>query len=174
LSIENQTVFAIDKGRNTPSYYEDSFEAFIGAIVEDFGEIGYLYADRFVRNTIENIIDFAQLNLVNDNYKDVLVKKFVALKWKKPEFTSIKEVGPLYMNKYPKILVLEKNVLDPIQLKCLEDYTIKVILKFNYAPELITECISKDTVIAGLGYGRKNIQSEQECSKQALINLGFV
>jgi dsRNA-specific ribonuclease len=174
LSVENQTLYAMDKGRNTPSYYEDAFEAFVGAILEDFGEDGYKYADRFVRNLIENIIDFAQLNSVNDNYKDVLVKKFIALKWPKPRFISIDETSTRYLKKYPKILVLSKSLLTKEQVECLQDYTVKIILSFKGEEKVITRHISKDLVIAGLGFGRKNIQSEQECSRQALVNLKFV
>jgi dsRNA-specific ribonuclease len=38
LQVENQTILCIERGRNTPSFYEDAFEAFIGSILVDFGE----------------------------------------------------------------------------------------------------------------------------------------
>ena len=37
LQVENSTILDIDRGRNTPSHYEDAFEAFIGSILLDFG-----------------------------------------------------------------------------------------------------------------------------------------
>ena len=52
LQVENQTILDLDRGRNTPSYYEDAFEAFIGAIMLDFNERGYIYAERFVISVI--------------------------------------------------------------------------------------------------------------------------
>ena len=171
-SIENQTIFAIDKGRNTLNYYEDAFESFIGAISEDFGERGYIYAERFTRNVIENVVDFAELNSTNDNYKDTLVKTFVFLKWPKPtkeKKRHLDETSVLYMKTFPKILPIERKLLNQSQILCLEDYTSKVISQY---PELSKYATNGD-LIAGLGFGRKNIQSEQECSRQVLLNLGL-
>lgn len=96
LQVENQTILDLDRGRNTPSYFEDAYEAFIGSILLDFGEKGYLYADRFVRSVIENIIDFAELISKNDNFKDSVQRYFQSLKWKTPVYTSLNEEGPLY------------------------------------------------------------------------------
>ena len=171
LSIENQGLLAIDKGRNTPNYHEDAFEAFVGAIVEDFGEKGYLYADRFVRKIIEEIVDFAEINSVNDNYKDTLVKTFVALKWPKPTFICINDSDTIHLKMFPKILVIELDLLDEKQLKCCRDYNLKVREKYKSNKDVCV--IPGNQMIIGLGYGRKNIQSEQECSRQALLNLGF-
>ena len=69
LQIENQTLLDLDRGRNTPSYYEDAFESFLGSIMEDFEEKGYIYAERFLRNIIENIIDFSELISKNDLFE---------------------------------------------------------------------------------------------------------
>lgn len=167
-SIENQTLLAADKGRNSPSYHEDAFEAFVGAISEDFGEMGYIYADRFVRKVIEEVVDFAEINSVNDNYKDTLVKTFVALKWPKPNFVCIDDSHSNHLKMFPKIIVIDAKLLSPEQRQCAMDYTGKVLQKFNGAIKL-----DAGDVIIGFGYGRKNIQSEQECSRQALLNLGL-
>lgn len=173
LSIENQGLLAVDKGRNTPNYYEDSFEAFIGAISEDFGEMGYIYADRFTRNVIEEIVDFAELNSVNDNYKDTLVKTFVALKWPKPRFISINDSDVIHLKMFPKFITVDKGLLDDKQLLQVKDYNDKTFKKYKGREKLLLTCMDPNDLIAGIGYGRKNIQSEQECSRQALLNLGF-
>jgi dsRNA-specific ribonuclease len=76
LQIENQTLLGHIRGRGTPAYYEDAFEAFLGAMMEDFKEEGYIYVERFVRNIIENVIDFAELISKNDNFKDSIQRYF--------------------------------------------------------------------------------------------------
>ncbi|KAJ3002802.1 UNVERIFIED_CONTAM: hypothetical protein HDU68_006004, partial [Siphonaria sp. JEL0065] len=71
--VERLTLLGPNKGRNNPKFYEDCFEAFVGAIISDFGdEEGYRYAKRFVVSIIEHIVDFAEIILCNENHKDVL------------------------------------------------------------------------------------------------------
>ena len=59
---------------------EDSFEAFIGAMMEDFGvekeEYGFKIIYKFLINLIENKIDITALILNDDNYKDQLMRYF--------------------------------------------------------------------------------------------------
>lgn len=169
LSVENNTMLGCDLGRNSKAYIEDVFEAFIGAIIVDFGELGIIYANRFVINIMENIIDFAELNSVDDNYKDIIVKGFVALKWPKPVFKSLESSEiPLHLKTFPTILIVEAKLLNQKQLECLTDYTNKLHLKY---PEFeLPEC---ELLVAGFGTGRKNKESQQECCRQAILNLGM-
>jgi ribonuclease-3 len=69
------------EGRDNPNLLENTFEAFVGAIFIDQG--GYLDLPhslrlpyQFVQNVIEQVVDFSELNAVNDNYKDTLMKIF--------------------------------------------------------------------------------------------------
>ncbi len=65
-------------GRNNSHILEDSFEAFIGAMYKDFGEKnesnGYGICKRFIVNTLESCVDFADLIMNDDNYKDQLMR----------------------------------------------------------------------------------------------------
>ena len=173
LSIENLTLLGVDMGRNTINFYEDVFEAFVGAILVDNGEKGLMYADKFVRNVIEGLIDFSELNSVNDNYKECLVKVYNANGFGKPVFVSLKDSLQVFKKVFPKIILVKKKLLGPIQLTRVQDYTEKVLMKFKDCPEEILLHLDSETLVLALGYGRKNIQSEQECCKQALINLEF-
>lgn len=184
LQVENQTLLDSRIGRNTPSYYEDCFEAFVGAIFEDFGELGYIYADRFVRNVIENIIDFSELNSTNDNFKDILQRYFQSFKWKTPVYTALHSEGPVYRIIFTRMLIFTSeqiNILD----KHIQDKIIhynKSLLTYyqglnNGTYEKICELItSKDgskNYILGVGIGRKITESEQECAKECMKNLNL-
>ena len=77
----------ICNGRTSVSILENTFEAFLGALFLDFNEteiesysfysgIGFQICEQFLINLIEEKIDFAELILLNDNYKDQLLKYF--------------------------------------------------------------------------------------------------
>ena len=180
LQVENQTLLDHDRGRRTPSYYEDAFEAFIGSILLEFGEKGYLYADRFVRSVIENIIDFAEIISKNDNWKDSIQRKFQSLKFKTPTYVSLNEEGPLYRKVFTRILVFSKE-----QYEAMDDVIQKRITKFNQNitkdykmknPEVFSKLLKiqmEGGYILGIGFGRKVTQSEQNCAKcsMQILNL---
>jgi dsRNA-specific ribonuclease len=178
LQVENQTILDLDRGRNTPSYFEDAYEAFIGSILLDFGEKGYLYADRFVRSVIENIIDFAELISKNDNFKDSVQRYFQSLKFKTPVYTSLNEEGPLYRKVFTRMLTftgeqyctMDKNVQNIIKqytTRIMEEYRVKNPLVYTK----LFDIYQRGDYILGIGFGRKVTNAEQECAKQCLLNL---
>jgi ribonuclease-3 len=65
-------------GRNNLHILEDSFEAFIGAMYVDFGEnneaTGYGICRKFLVHTYESCVDFTDLIMNDDNYKDQLMR----------------------------------------------------------------------------------------------------
>jgi dsRNA-specific ribonuclease len=178
LQVENQTILDIDRGRGTPSFYEDAFEAFIGAILVDFGERGYLYADRFVRSVIENIIDFAELISKNDNFKDSLQRYFQSLKWKTPIYTSLNEDGPLYRKIFTRMLTFtnqQYSQMDTIIQNNISQYTNNILHEYKIKnPEIflkLYDLTQSGNYILGIGFGRKVTSAEQECAKTCLLNL---
>jgi len=76
----SQYVEHMCNGRNNAKILEDTYEAFIGALVEDFGLDsscnGYNYCYKFCINCIEEVIDMPELILKDDNYKDKLMRYF--------------------------------------------------------------------------------------------------
>ncbi len=181
LQVENQTILDTTRGRSTPSFYEDSFEAFIGSILVDFGEKGYLYADRFVRSVIENIIDFAELISKNDNFKDSLQRFYQKMPkglFSTPVYSSLQEDGPLYRKIFTRMLVISNKQLSEmseiVQMDIkkyngyiLEEYRLKNPTVFS---KLFDIC-QNDNYILGIGFGRKVTSAEQECAKICLENL---
>lgn len=180
LQIENQTILEKDRGRNTPAIYEDAFESFLGAIIEDFGEMGYIYADRFIRNIIENVIDFAELISKNDNFKDSL-QRYQQQKFSMtPVYSTIEEDGPLYRKVFTRMLTITQeqfNILDTLQQKNIQNYTNNCLEHYKKKSTTIyTNLFNKvnsDNFILCIGTGKKVVQSEQAAAKQGLINLNL-
>lgn len=66
-------------GRYNKKILEDSFEAFVGAMFLDFSKENknaLELCQRWLINLIENNIDFSELILQNNNYKDTFLKYF--------------------------------------------------------------------------------------------------
>jgi len=184
LQIENQSILEQNRGRGTNAYYEDSFEAFLGAIMEDFEEQGYIYAERFIWNIIENIIDFAELINTNDNHKDSLQRYYQAHKWLTPKYININEEGPIYRKIFTRILIINSE-----QFSQLTTDQQKKIIKYNsenleyykttYPNQyielfklLFPENSNKNYILC-IGKGRKVTESEQVAAKQGLNILGL-
>mgnify|MGYP001177018745 FL=1 len=77
------------KGRTSQHILEDMFEAFVGAMFLDFNEIdnynlldnfysgiGFQICEKFIIHVIEEHVDFSELILKNNNYKEMLTKYF--------------------------------------------------------------------------------------------------
>jgi dsRNA-specific ribonuclease len=180
LQIENQTLLDLDRGRGTPSYYEDAFESFLGSIMEDFEEKGYIYAERFLRNIIENIIDFSELISKNDNFKDSLQRFFQSLKWKTPTYQNINEEGPLYRKIFTRILTISKeqfDMLDSLQQTNISQYTEECLDYYKKISQqiysMLFSCVSNGNYILCLGMGRKVVNAEQEAAKKGLDILNL-
>lgn len=180
LQVENQTILDIDRGRGTPSYYEDAFEAFIGSIILEFDVAGYIYADRFVRSVIENVIDFSELISQNDNFKDSLQRYFQSLKFKTPIYTALDENGPLYRKVFTRMLSISSqqfDTFDKVFKTRITNYTNHVMDEYKQNnPTVFLKLFQmhqNGDYILGIGFGRKVIQADQECAKQCMKNLGL-
>uniref|UniRef100_A0A6C0H7B8 RNase III domain-containing protein n=1 Tax=viral metagenome TaxID=1070528 RepID=A0A6C0H7B8_9ZZZZ len=180
LQVENQTILDRDRGRGTPSYYEDAFEAFVGAISMEFGEQGYIYAERFVRGVIENVIDFAEINSKNDNFKDSLQRWFQQNKYQTPVYTGLNEDGPLYRKVFTRMLTFTHEQFLQMDTKVqnrLVIYTNNIMEEYRRNnPDVFTKLLAvrnNDKYILGIGFGRKVTEAEQACAKGCLQNLGL-
>jgi len=134
-------------GRNNKKILEDVFEAFIGAIIEDFGDPseggkGYEIACTLITNIIENNIDFAELVLNDTNFKDQLLRhcqhNYTGTRKPYPTYKEISVDGPTYNR------IFTMAVYDPLGQQI------------------------------GTGTGKCKKKAEQLASKDALINLGVI
>lgn len=178
LQIENQSLLDLDRGRGTHSYFEDAFESFLGAIMEDFGPRGYIYAERFIKNIIENTIDFSELISKNDNFKDSLQRYFQFLKLKPPVYQQLNEEGPLYRKVFTRMLSItyeQYNLLDTLQQESIKSYTNNYLEYYKKTSDIIYNklftIVSSGNYILCIGSARRIINAEQEAAKQGLVNL---
>jgi dsRNA-specific ribonuclease len=178
LQVENLTILDCDRGRSNPIYFEDSFEAFIGSIVEDFGEYGCIYAERFVRRIIENVIDFSELIMVNENYKDSIQRFYQNKKYRTPTYSTLCENGPLYRRIFTRITIINKDQFNDLDLDIQNN-----LIQFNHDlmayyktfdadsfKKLFNES-KKNNFVLSIGYGKKVVNAEQECAKNGLLML---
>lgn len=177
LQVENETILDIDRGRGTHSYFEDAFEAFIGSIVQDFEEpedMGYIYAERFVINVIENIIDFSELISINDNFKDSLQRFFQSnetnsKKWKNPQYILLHELTELYNQKvFVKCVLLTEtqlNQLSLLQINNIKNYTTNIVQHYKHKNPILFEKI--------MNLLTENENTFHQTELEKLLNLSF-
>lgn len=77
-------------GRNNNRILEDVFESLICAIYLD---LGFNYAEKFILNLIEKYINFDEL-LVDDNYKDILLRFCQSKFGTTPNYKIVETSGP--------------------------------------------------------------------------------
>ncbi len=162
---ESHTYLGENRGRDTHTYSEDAFEAFIGALVIDFGEKGLIYADRFLINIIENIIDFSDIIHTNDNYKDILQRYFQSINLKNPIYETIEDKNK---NNFIRVVVLTKP-----QLSVFDNNVITKLSNFNSVLRSHYKNAFDEKVIIGIGNGTKIVKADQSCAKMCLENLNI-
>jgi len=78
--IISKHIEIIGNGRKNSRILEDSFEAFIGAMMNDFGRKddndGFSICNKFIINIIEQKIDITELIINDDNFKDQLMRYY--------------------------------------------------------------------------------------------------
>ena len=135
-------------GRKSSRILEDTFESFVGAMMEDYSKLGDAYAydicKRFVINCIDESIDLVELIKKNDNYKDQLMRYF----------------QKNFNGKFPKYS--EKQT-----------YTVTnpngtIIRKFI----MIVNDVNGNLI--GEGEGRSKKSAEQKAAKAALLHFGLI
>ena len=124
---------------------EDIFEAFFGALSM---ETDYLTCKNLLINIIEKELDFSELLLKDDNYKDRLMIYYHTQKWTEPKYIEDKSLFK-DSSQNDKGIILMQRV-----------FTINVK--------------SHDGIIIGTGSGNTKTDAEQEAARKALIQLGII
>ena len=155
--VSRLTYAGSNKGRNNPRLYEDCFEAFVGAMIEDFQEpddpvSGSRFVYRFLVGIIEHLVDFADIILFNTNTKDTLQRYFQSLKWVNPVYIELYETEPPQTKVFTKGVFLKKEYLPKLSaevqkqvieyhvdsLKGVDPRVRLSILRYSY-PNVLTE-----------------------------------
>lgn len=89
-------------GRDNSRILEDTFEAFIGVLSQDFGEEeGYVLCKKFIINVIEYYIDIPELINRDTNYKDQLMRFYQKeFNGKFPVYNLVSEDGQITNRTY--------------------------------------------------------------------------
>jgi dsRNA-specific ribonuclease len=135
-------------GRNNENYLEDTFEAFIGAMYEEFKVYGRKHATEICFTFIENVftrsINFTELITMDDNYKDQLMRYY----------HKMFETTPTY-----------KEAID-------SNPTVDTTANPTYSG-LRTFHIyvyDRDGKVVSEGFGKSKQDAEQDCAKNALVH----
>lgn len=132
-------------GRNNPRILEDTFEAFIGALYNEFDKNsdnygGYPYCYKFFISLIENGgIDIPKIIMNDDNYKDRLMRYY------QKEFNG----------KFPVYYDLPNSNIGN--------------------KKIFTMCVNNvNDILVGTGTARSKKEAEQKAAKQALEFFGLI
>lgn len=167
--MENLTNKGENKGRNNKRFMEDSFEAFVGAIMKDNEVSGYYTAKKFVIGLIEKLVDFTELLTTNDNFKDSLLRLFQSRKWGDPKYTELYHEGLQTNRIFIKGVFLKKDLLDKNSLELINDY--KHNINNPEGLEKIKSMERLGMILVSTGKGKSKKEAEQNCGKWALTNL---
>ena len=145
--IISKHVEIISQGRKNARILEDCFESFIGAMMEDFGKENYgdgiNIIHEFLINVMEDNIDIASLILVQDNYKDQLMRYF------QKKFDG---KFPVYEQEDIENIVNNKGISYRKFTMCVRDTNGKII---------------------GKGDAKSKKEAEQKAAQSALMNYGI-
>ena len=94
-----------DKTKANTKLLEDAFEALIGAIYLDKG---WEHTQLFIIRTIEEHVDFRKM-LIDDNYKDILLKYTQKMNMGLPTYNDIDCSGPPHNRIFTCAVMIEQN-----------------------------------------------------------------
>ena len=85
ISAQNEET---NNGRTNDKILEDAFESFMGALKKD---TNFETCKAFIRNLLENQVDWSEILYKDCNYKDQLQRYYHSIKWEHPKFELLKE-----------------------------------------------------------------------------------
>jgi len=145
--IISKHIEVICNGRKNSRILEDAFEAFIGAMMNDFGSKndndGVAICSTFIINMIEQKIDITELIINDDNYKDQLMRYY----------------QKNYNGKFP--IYEQMNLITTVNENGLINKKFHMFVKDN------------DGVIIGEGIAHSKKDAEQKAAKNALMHFGI-
>ena len=145
--IISKHVEIICNGRKNARILEDCFEAFIGAMMNDFGkdneEEGFRICNEFIVNIIERNVDLTELIMNDDNYKDQLMRYY------QKQFNG----------KFP--IYEQKTIITTIGDNGIANKKFHMFVR------------DVENNIIGEGIARSKKEAEQKAAKAALMHFGI-
>jgi ribonuclease-3 len=145
--IISKHIEIICNGRKNLRILEDSFEAFIGAMMSDFGSTnemeGFNVCNTFIINIIEQKIDLTELIINDDNFKDQLMRYY----------------QKNFNGKFP--IYEQEDVITNVNENGITNKKFQMFVRDN------------DNNIIGKGVARSKKEAEQKAAKAALMHFGI-
>jgi ribonuclease-3 len=145
--IISKHIEVICNGRKNSRILEDSFEAFIGAMMNDFGvkneAEGFSVCNTFIINIMEQKIDITELIINDDNFKDQLMRFY----------------QKKYNGKFPKYE--QKTLITQVNENGISNKKFHMFVRDN------------ENNIIGEGIARSKKEAEQKAAKGALMYFGI-
>jgi dsRNA-specific ribonuclease len=169
--MENLTSKGENKGRNNQRFMEDSFEAFVGSIMKDNEQSGFYVAKKFILGLLEKLVDFAQLIMTNDNFKDSLLRLFQSRKWGDPKYTELYEECSQTNRIFVIGIFVKKSLLEnPSDLETLNEYRKTIKINNETGLSKIKQ-MEDDCFLISTGKGSTKKEAQQNAGKRGLTNL---
>lgn len=177
-------------GRNNPRFLEDIFESFMGILYKD-QKSNLKICQKFLLGVYEEFIDLEKLINNNDNYKDSILRYFHSQGWGHPVYKTIYHVGNVYCREFTSILVISKELFTSeksLRFVKRQEEIMKIVKRDSVEvlnqngvddktpienPYTTLESLLKDNILLGMGKSNTKKYSEQECSKDCLLNLNI-
>jgi dsRNA-specific ribonuclease len=119
---------------------------------------------------LEKLVDFAQLIMTNDNFKDSLLRLFQSRSWGDPKYTQLYEESSQTNRIFVVGVFIESNKLNSSMIQTFTEY--KKSCKMNDKGISIRKDMEqKGFVLVSIGRGVTKKESQQNSAKQALTNL---
>ena len=145
--IISKHIEIICNGRKNARILEDSFEAFIGAMMSDFGSKdeseGFDLCNTFIINIMQQKIDITELIMNDDNFKDQLMRFY----------------QKKFNGKFPKYE--QKTIIVSVNENGIANKKFHMFVRDN------------DNNIIGEGIARSKKEAEQKAAKNALMHFGI-
>ena len=145
--IISKHIEIICNGRKNSRILEDSFEAFIGAMMTDFGAKneaeGFNICNTFIMNIIEQKIDITELIINDDNFKDQLMRFY----------------QKNFNGKFP--IYEQKTIIQTVNDNGIINKKFHMFVR------------DTDSTIIGEGIARSKKEAEQKAAKSALMHFGI-
>jgi ribonuclease-3 len=120
-------------GRNNVNILEDVFEAFLGAMYTDTGD--FKLVEKFIINVIEKYVDFSDVILRDNNYKDQILRYFQHNFKIYPKYKTEKQIDNTYKCEIYKEDECIEIGYGNSKKKSEQDASKKALLKFHVLSE---------------------------------------